>query len=529
MKTTGMNYTPIQLKLPVDLENIIEINDAVYAFNEVVSHIDLKKYFVEKDYKATGRPRYEREKLLKVLLFAFMEQGYPSLREIEKLCKVDIRFIWLLDEMKAPSYATLCDFINQELSCSLDEIVQEINNYIFAQEHVDLDHVYIDGTKIEASANKYSWVWKKSCLTSISREFDKITKTFQDANETVLQYLGLKLGVREEYTAEYLSEILEEFLKVTGMNQEEFAHGSGRRKTAGQRLYERIDDSRKKLKGYREKVDICGDKRNSYSKTDHDATFMRVKKDYMGNDQLLPAYNVQMGICDGYIAVYGVYQYASDSDCFQPLIEEFKRRYHKYPKYPVADAGYGNLNNYLYCQEHGMEKYMKFPMYEKETKGKKYHDDPYRAVNFRVNEAGRLVCPNGKEFLFLRTEPVKGNQYGRTVELHQCEDCSGCPHRSKCHKSRFDRIIRLNYELTSFHKEVLDNLNSIHGALLRMNRSIQSEGTYGEIKANRGYERFRRRGINKVILEIALISCGFNLHKYHLSKLAKANPAKAAG
>ena len=176
-----------------------------------------------------------------------------------------------------------------------------------------------------------------------------------------------------------------------------------------------------------------------------------------------------------------------------------------------------------------MEKYMKFPMYEKETKDKKYRDDPYRAVNFRVNEAGRLVCPNGKEFLFLRTEPVKGNQYGRTVELHRCEDCSGCPHRSKCHKSRFDRIIRLNYELTSFHKEVLDNLNSIHGALLRMNRSIQSEGTYGEIKANRGYERFRRRGINKVILEIALISCGFNLHKYHLSKLAKANPAKAAG
>ena len=218
-----MNYTPIQLKLPVDLENIIEINDAVYAFNEVVSHIDLKKYFVEQGYKATGRPRYEREKLLKVLLFAFMEQGYPSLREIEKLCKVDIRFMWLRDGMKAPSYGTLCDFINQELSYSLEEIVQEINNYIF------------------------------------------------------------------------------------------------------------------------------------------------------------------------------------------------------------------------------------------------------------------------------------------------------------------DRIIRLNYELTFFHKEVLDNLNGTHGALLRMNRSIQSEGTYGEIKANRGYERFRRRGINKVILEIALISCGFNLHKYHLSRLAKAKTTKAAG
>ena len=171
MKTTIESYTPIQLKLPVDMERIIEINDSVYTFNEVVSHIDLKKYFVDKDYKATGRPRYEREKLLKVLLFAFMEQGYPSLREIEKLCKVDIRFIWLRDEMKAPSYATLCDFINQELSCSLEEIVQEINSYIFTQKNVDLDHVYIDGTKIEANANKYSWVWKKGCITSVFKEF----------------------------------------------------------------------------------------------------------------------------------------------------------------------------------------------------------------------------------------------------------------------------------------------------------------------------------------------------------------------
>ena len=75
MNTTDKNYTTIQLKMPVDMERIIEINDPVYAFNEVVAHIDLNKYFVGKDYKATGHPRYDREKLLKVVLFAFMEQG----------------------------------------------------------------------------------------------------------------------------------------------------------------------------------------------------------------------------------------------------------------------------------------------------------------------------------------------------------------------------------------------------------------------------------------------------------------------
>lgn len=506
------------------MERMIETTDAVYTFQEVVSHIDLNKYFAEKDCK-TGRPGYEREKLLKVVLFAFMERGYPSLREIEKLCKTDIRFLWLLDGMHAPSYVKFSTFINEELQESLENILQEVNSYIFRQERVDLNHVYIDGTKLEANANKYSWVWKKSCEKSIAREFEKVTKAFQEANEGLLQYQGLKLEIREEYSAEYLEIALKQLLEVGGISEADFVHGSGRRKTETQRLYERIQESQKKLKKYSQSVEICGKHRNSYSKSDHDATFMRVKKDYMGNDQLLPAYNVQMGVCDGYIAVYDVFQYAADTDCFQPLMEQFYNKYGFYPKYPVADAGYGSYNNYLYCAEHGMEKYMKFTMYEKESKDRKYRDNPYRAVNFDVNEEGRMVCPNGKQFFYLRSAPVKGNRYGRTEEFYQCEDCEGCSHRDKCHKSRTNRIIRMNAELTAIHEEVLQNLNCIHGALLRMNRSIQSEGTFGGIKANRGYERFRRKGIKQAVLEISLISCGFNLHKYDLSKAAKRKAA----
>ena len=153
MKTTDMNYTPIQLKLPVDMERIIKINDPVYSFSEVMAHIDLNKYFVEKEHE-TGRPRYDREKLLKIVLFAFMEFGYCSLRFIEKLCNTDIRFIWILDEDKAPSHAKIGDFIKNELSTSLDEIFNDINHYMFGRLHVDLNHAYIDGTKIEANANK---------------------------------------------------------------------------------------------------------------------------------------------------------------------------------------------------------------------------------------------------------------------------------------------------------------------------------------------------------------------------------------
>ena len=489
-----------------------------------MAHIDLQRYFMEKEHE-TGRPRYDREKLLKIVLFAFMEFGYCSLRFIEKLCNTDIRFIWILDEDKAPSHTKIGDFIKDELSTSLDEIFNDINQYMFGQLNVDLNHAYIDGTKIEANANKYTWVWKKSCIKSRNNVFGKLSALLEDINAYMALYQRAAFEVRQEYALEYVEYILGIFLNASGMTVEDFVHGKGKHKTAIQRLYEKVFDCFKKLKSYARKIEICGEDRNSYSKTDNDATFMRFKKDHMKNDQLLPGYNLQMVVCDEFIAHYGVYAYASDTDCFEPLMEGFKKRYGFYPQYPVADAGYGSYNNYLYCEQHGMEKYMKFTMYEKETKESKYRDNPYRACNFAIDHEGYMVCPNGKRFYFLRTVPVKGNKFGRTEEHYQCEDCTGCPYREKCHKSTKNRIVHINEELTKFHSEVLSNLNCVHGALLRMNRSIQAEGTFGSIKWNKGYKRLRRRGIEGVMLELGLISCGFNLYKYHIKKIAMQRAA----
>jgi transposase len=519
-QNTKVYYTPIQLKLPLDLERIIKINDPVYSFSEVMAHIDLQKYFVEQKGHETGRPRYDREKLLKVVLFAFMEFGYCSVRFIQRLCETDIRFLWLLDGTEAPSHMTISNFIHNELSASLDEIFNEINSYLFGQLNVDLEHAYIDGTKLEANANKYTWVWKKSCIKSRNNVFGKLTDLLTEINEVMVLYRNAIFEVRQEYSIEYVGYILNTFLDAVGMSEADFVHGKGKHKTPFQRLYEKVKDCYQKLKEYARRIAVCGKDRNSYSKTDHDATFMRFKKDHMKNDQLLPGYNLQMVVCDEFIAHYGVYAYASDMDCFQPLMEGFFKRYGKYPRYPLADAGYGSFNNYLYCELHNMEKYMKYTMYEKESKDKKYRDHPYRACNFAIDHEGYMVCPNGKRFHFLRSAPVKGNQFGRTEEYYRCEDCSDCPHREKCHKSKANRIVRINEELTQFHNEVLNNLNSVHGALLRMNRSIQAEGTFGCIKWNRGYKRLRRRGIEGVILELGLISCGFNLYKYHLKQVA---------
>ena len=199
-----------------------------------------------------------------------------------------------------------------------------------------------------------------------------------------------------------------------------------------------------------------------------------------------------------------------------PLMEKFNNFYGHYPKYPVADAGYDSYNNYIYCEEHGMEKYMKFTMFEKETKDEKYANNPFKSTNFKQDENGNLICPNNKKFNFKYTRNVKGNKYGRTEEIYKCEDCTGCPYKEKCSpKSRENRTIRLNKELTLIYEEVLRNLCSIHGALLCMNRSIQADGTYGNLKWNKSYKRIRRKGIENVVLEFALIACGYNLFKYN--------------
>ena len=511
-------YTPYQLKFPIEIEKIIETTDPVYTFCEVMNHIDLSKYLTTED-RRTGRQRYEEETLLKVILFAFMENGYESLRKIEKLCKTDIRFMWLLQDNPPPSHSTIGNFMNNVLNRKIDEIFADINSYIFTVENVDLNHVYIDGTKIEANANKYSWVWKKSCEKNRLKVFARITELLGEMNEKISSFC-VKFGIREEYAIEYLEQIQQQYVKICGFDPETAIRGRGHHKTIEQRHYDKLSEYISRLKKYAEHIKICGDERNSYSKTDHDATFMRMKKDYMGNDQLLPGYNIQLGVCDEYIAVFDVKQYASDMECFKPLIEKFNQIYEKYPEYPVADAGYGSFNNYLYCEEHGMKKYMKFTMYEKESKDKKYRDDPYRAVNFPIDADGDPICPNGKKFHYLYSRPVRGNKYGRTEEFYQCEDCSNCLQKEKCCKCKGNRKIRLNEELTKFHKEVLCNLNSIHGALLRMNRSIQSEGANGIIKWNRSYTRARRRGSKALNLEIAMICCGFNLHKFHLKKSA---------
>lgn len=259
------------------IQDYLDICDPVLTFDRFMGEIELEKYLKNIPQHDTGRLRYDPVSMLKTVLFGFMANGYISLRELEDQCKINLRFMYLMDH-QAPSHRTFGYFINEVLADSIEEIFQDINKKIFETEHADLQHLYIDESKFEANANKYSWVWKKATEKSRYRLFGKITTLFEE--------------------------------------------------TTQQRHYEKLKEYAAKLEEYVEKIKICGEDRNSYSKTDHSATFMRIKTDYMGNDQLLPAYNVQVGVADEYIAVVDVNQYRSDMDCFIPLLTRNTMKIH---------------------------------------------------------------------------------------------------------------------------------------------------------------------------------------------------------
>ena len=525
MKTLQNKYcNSKQGYLPLFLSDCLDLLDPVLTFDRLMGGIDLNKYLTDIPEYTTGRLRYNPVNMLKTVLFGFMTSGYCSLRELEDNCKVNIRFMYLMDH-QTPSYRTFGYFINEILQDKIENIFNDINHAIFNEEHVDLQHLYIDGSKFEANANKQTWVWKKATEKFRYKLYEKITAEIEEINAEIT-WSGVQITTNPEYVPDYLNEIVEQLVLLWELDTSTFVYGSGKRKSKEQRHYEHLTTFCQKLQEYIQKIEICGPNRNSYSKTDNSATFMRIKTDYMGNDQLLPAYNVQIGVADEYIAVVDVNHYRSDMDCFVPLMEHFKQTYGFYPKYPVADAGYGSYNNYIFCEQNGIEKYMKFPMFKKETKDRKYHEDPFRAVNFRIDEQGVMRCPNDKAFHFLYRKNVRGNQYGRKEELYECEDCSGCPYAEKCKKTDKNRTVRINQELTSMHQEGIENLESIHGALLRMNRSIQAEGTFGIMKNDRWYKRIVRRGIHSVKLEVLLVAIGHNLYKYQKKKMRNRTAAQ---
>lgn len=511
---TTSDYSINQLILPLDLSVKISKTDPVCTFNELVNNLNLNKYLNKKSIYYAGRKGYNTKVLLKLILFGYMI-GRRTLRELEDSCKNDIRFMWLGNRVK-PSHQTFGTFINDYLLDSIENIFYDLNKLIIKKENIKLDTLFIDGTKIEANANKNTFVWKKASLTFKKKMIPNIKKLIHDINYNLFFFQNVMYQTSDEPTIEELNIIRDDLLKEKQKQNVVFKTGKGVRKTKLQKYVEKISYYIDRLNCYQENTKICGKHRNSYSKTDHDATFMRIKIDYMGNDQLLPGYNMQVGVFNEYIMLADVYQFASDYSTYRLLMELFNSKYGYYLKRPVCDAGYGGYSNFIYNKEHGIELYQKYPMFKYDVK-KKNEEKKFLVENFKcVN--GTLFCPNNRKLVFSHKVQVRNCDYDRKSEIYKVSNCRRCPFQEKCKPNNFIKKFNLNSEKTVFHNEAIKNLTSPLGIELRKQRSIQAEGVFGVIKYDSDYNRIKRRGMKKVKMEWLLVSIGYNLLKFHRKK-----------
>ena len=479
-------------------EKIIPENDSVRLADDMIDKLDLKCLF--RTYSSNGRKYATNPRtLLKVLVYANM-QGIFSSRDIEKSCKRDINFMWLLNGEKAPNHSEIARFRSQRLSKCKDDIFYQLVNKLAEVKEINYEHLFVDGTKIEANANKYSFVWKKSTNKYEVRLLDKLEKIFAE--------LSIKYMINCKSPEELLN-ALNERVNFT------FVHGRGKRKTELQRDIEQLVELLNRKEKY-EKYQSTFSGRNSFSKTDPDATFMHLKEDHMRNAQLKPAYNLQLAVEGEYITGLDISSERSDQLTLIPLIEKMEKNLNRSYIDVTADAGYESEENYTYFEKKNQTCYIKPQNYER-SKTRKFKNNMALRENMIYDEIkDEYTCQNEKKLRVVYVGKRKSKSgFESEITYYECEGCGGCPNKKSCTRAKGNRKISLSKKFIEQRKQSLENIKSPLGILLRTNRSIQSEGAFGVIKENYKFRQFLLRGNKKVSTEITLLAIAYNINKYH--------------
>lgn len=507
------NYNSLQLSLPIDLGIKIDSDSEVVSFLKAVEGVNLKKY-LKKDERR-GRKGHDKVMMLKVVLFAYL-LGERELRKMEELCRNDIRFLYLSNE-STPSHMAFERLVKDYLIRCIDDIFFEISLSIGNKMNINRDIQYIDGTKIEANANKYSFVYKKRILNARENLFAKVTDSLIRMN----MEFGYDFPYHRFYCAQEIGYVLQYLMEVMSENNIDVVYGKGKRKTVFQRYYDEFMEYYAKLNEYEYWLDIIGSDRGSCSKTDHDATMCATKMDYYCNTGLCrPCYNAQIAVSDGIIVNADLCQQAADTNTFMPFMERNHKFTGVYPKYPVADAAYGSYDNYMFALVKGMELYMKYPMYARKNTSD-FKKKIYNTLNWKNNEQGYKVCPNGEVFdSYIHDHYDTKGTYLKIKHLYTMKEnrCMQCPRKSECCKGK-RKIVSQDAILEEFYATVDDHLSTEFGNMLKKQRSIQVEGAFGVIKQDMKFTRFTRRGMSNAKMEFLLVCLGYNLKKYHLHRL----------
>lgn len=506
-----------QVVLPLNLGYLIPTDDAVRLLSQFVERMflgDLYRTYCREGSKGEPTPR----QMLKIMLYAYMNHHFSS-REIESACRRDINFMWLLEGTKAPDHATIARFRSLHFAPCAERIMAEFSEFLYGLGEISGKTIFVDGTKIEACANKYSFVWKKAVTKNLEKLLEKLAAF---VSECGILY-GLKPAYKNQVKMKHVKKLRKKLYAIKKEEGIEFVHGIGKRKTPLQKNVEKLEGYLEKLKEYTKKLHVCGG-RNSYSKTDADATFMRMKDDAMGNGQLKAGYNIQHGVDSGYIVWVMVGPQPTDTPTLIPFLKELRKNLPFHYIKIVADAGYESEENYHYLEGNGQLSYIKPANYEK-AKSRKYRTDIGRAENMKYDaQTDSYTCHNGKVLKAVRVKTEKTKTgYQREATIYACESCMGCPYKRECIKGNHsntplekrNKNLCVSKKFNQYRKEDLERISSKEGAELRMNRSIQVEGSFGDIKQDMGFRRFLCRGTKNVKAECILLALAHNIRKLH--------------
>ena len=488
------------LLLAPSLDELVPENHMVRVVDAVIDRLDISD--ILSTYRGGGNSAFNPKMMLKVLVFAYLSNVYSS-RRIEDLLRRDIYFMWLAG-MKRPDFRTINYYRGKRLKEGFDAVFTQVVRLLHEEGFVSLKVQYIDGTKIESVANKYTFVWRGSV--------EKYDARLKAKTEALLRQIEQNHSIEsretpaaEELTAEEVAERVDrirEKVDAANLSKEE------------RKALKQIEtDAVPRMNRYKEQLETMGS-RNSYSKTDPDATFMRMKEDAMLNGQLKPGYNVQISTENQFITNFGIYQRPTDTLTMISYLESFKTRYGMQSEEIVADSGYGSEENYEYLFRNGMTPYVKYNMFHVEQR-RGYRNNPFRVSNLFYNpDDDFYVCPMGQKMKFIRQEKrYTASGYQQTVSVYRASRCQGCPLRGQCHKSKRDRQIEVNHSLDDYKARARELLTSEQGLKHRSKRPIEPEAVFGQIKECGRFRRLRLKGLTGAKIDFGLKALAHNLRK----------------
>ena len=505
-----------QIKLPLDIEISIPSDDPVRLVSAFVEEMNLSDLYETYDRirKSQASPR----QMLKIVIYAAMNRIYSS-RDIESSCKRDINFMYLLEGAPAPDHSTLARFISLHLSQCSKSVMSQVGTILLDLGEISGENIFIDGTKIESVANKYTFVWKKAVTKNMAKLAEKICMFCAECEELY----DFKVVYKDQISLRTLKRLRKKLYKIKKDEAIEFVHGIGKRKTMLQRSIEKLEEYTEKLKEYTNKLYKCG-RRNSYSKTDNDATFMRMKEDAMLNGQLKPAYNLQHGVDAEYVTWLDIYPNPTDTLTLIPFLKDMEEHLPFKYKNIVADAGYESEENYVFIENNDQTGYIKPQNYEL-SKTRKFKKDISKRENMDYDsETDSYTCKNGKKLLAVSKRKQKtATGYQREVTIYECESCHECPFKKDCIKGNncktpFEdrkKVLSVSRKMEEKRAECLERITSDYGTQLRMNRSIQAEGSFANVKEDMNFRRYLYKGSENVLAQSTLLAIAFDINKLH--------------